>query len=1000
MKKMIELGCVLALTGCAGLQPPPVGDAAADAAKLRSEGVPAPKLTIAVVPRIGLFNESQYAVAPDGISPDSDMARWTEDVYMRQIVPELRKLFPPVWKILATGGDSGYAARQVKISAAAPAGVALDCKWEVSSPDGVWRQKFDACTAPVALGNGRFELAGTITARTASGASRQWQAKEQIPADHLIVSIGDSFASGEGNPDRPQREVTMPDSYGASDNAALWLDERCHRSAWAGPIRAALSLMKDKRSQVERADGLAVETSGAYTIASFACSGATLDKGVLGRYDGRVALSSLAAKDPRVKVGLRHYFQKHLPLDPQIAQVVQFLDSQRKDIPGWAPKQVIDTVTVSVGGNDIYFANLVSSMLLERFDSDKDKQELDAMMTRSVTQLNSGTNGYPSLNDALRPCGRERCREVVPPAASQVVPARLDARQILITAYPDPTRHKAECKGNDCYCSGPISKGFYGFLMELFNFKIRAEESELARTKVLDRLNGSVTAAATQYGWKLVSHDEQLFAEHGWCRNKKFGQPYVNAETWFRDAEDSDRYQGDFYGVMHPSWEGHESYMRGIHRVLADTPADDAIRIEPEAGSTSAQSGRTFYRPPFRMCVKTKQGGPREFLVKAGSREHAPDADGCVSLAGNGAPGELMVQDKASGKWFDAAFSSLVVDDLSPSVSCSVSFAGPRRRQTMDCSGLVESTWFRDESVTLTMMAKDSGAGLASTAEVAASHDRGATPGSIKTLDGQVTVGRFPQGATTVRLSAVDRVGNPPTVRSVKVQLDSTAPRATALQAWGARIGWGEGGSMTIPGVKGRDLQLDAELEEADSGLDEVSWSGLTAGFQPTEKAGTWQVTGRVKNLRSEFSALLNLRDVAGNGAVPGQVRVMAIVQNKGAALGVAEWQRSMAGPNAHKALVKKARSLGAERPSDAAGDTPDWQVYSAWLNLADGRLPPDAPVTAAIDGACRVSSGTDVAPTLFGFLIDTRRCLMALPEANRGAFLGEVGAILAVRSP
>src|SRR5437762_567746 len=50
--------------------------------------------------------------------------------------------------------------------------------------------------------------------------------------DLFIVSIGDSFASGEGNPDVPRHKLKR----------AKWIDEPCHRSAVAAPAQAAMTI--------------------------------------------------------------------------------------------------------------------------------------------------------------------------------------------------------------------------------------------------------------------------------------------------------------------------------------------------------------------------------------------------------------------------------------------------------------------------------------------------------------------------------------------------------------------------------------------------------------------------------------------------------------------------------------------------------------------------------------------------------------------------------------
>jgi hypothetical protein len=128
---------------------------------------------------------------------------------------------------------------------------------------------------------------------------------EQVTVqDWLVVSIGDSVASGEGNPDAA-----------AGPGDPQWRFRRCHRSGAAGPARAAL--------QLERRDP---QTS--VTFVHLACSGATITHGLLGSYAG--------AEDDGP------------PLRPQLDELAAI--SRRREV---------DAVLLSVGANDVEFSWLV-----------------------------------------------------------------------------------------------------------------------------------------------------------------------------------------------------------------------------------------------------------------------------------------------------------------------------------------------------------------------------------------------------------------------------------------------------------------------------------------------------------------------------------------------------------------------------------------------------------------------------------------------------------------
>jgi lysophospholipase L1-like esterase len=119
--------------------------------------------------------------------------------------------------------------------------------------------------------------------------------------DLFIVSIGDSYASGEGNPDKPRKLLK-----------AGWIDSRCHRSATAGPALAALTIEQD-------------DPHTSVTFISFACSGAGLKDGLTGEFK-------------KGSVRLR----------PQLDQVADAVSGR-----------TIDALLISIGGNDVNFGSLV-----------------------------------------------------------------------------------------------------------------------------------------------------------------------------------------------------------------------------------------------------------------------------------------------------------------------------------------------------------------------------------------------------------------------------------------------------------------------------------------------------------------------------------------------------------------------------------------------------------------------------------------------------------------
>jgi lysophospholipase L1-like esterase len=167
--------------------------------------------------------------------------------------------------------------------------------------------RLSACRFGYALpkpGSYRIGLDATV------GGNHLAEDQQVVVRDLLIVSLGDSVASGEGVPDRP----------GLGD--AAWQSRRCHRSAKAGPAAAARLLEED-------------DPHTSVTFVHLACSGATVPRGLIGPYPG--------VEPP----------DQGPELEAQVDQLNR-IEARRP----------VDAVLISIGANDIHFGDILRFCLL------------------------------------------------------------------------------------------------------------------------------------------------------------------------------------------------------------------------------------------------------------------------------------------------------------------------------------------------------------------------------------------------------------------------------------------------------------------------------------------------------------------------------------------------------------------------------------------------------------------------------------------------------------
>src|SRR6516165_8022763 len=320
----------------------------------------------------------------------------------------------------------------VRLVGAVPVGAT--CAWTFDDGDGPQQSTFD-CAEPVNL-RVRYGRQTVATVDVASGQEAPQRISTEIQVrDIFIAGLGDSIASGEGNPDKPiglsdegfcfryylgsaaaqyyrpsragykgGRACEAPDSlqnwqrYGA-----LWFNAACHRSLYSYQTRTALAL--------------AVQYPHiAVTYLPLACTGATIAYGLFGSQRARECPPNRSGTSCRLGV------------NGQLAELREALTAARRR---QADRQ-LDLILLSIGANDIYFSGLVADVIVD---------------TPTERTLFRRTGVLATLDDSRAALARDlpqsflKLREALKPLVG-------DLSQVIYTAYANPAlSNGAPCPG-------------------------------------------------------------------------------------------------------------------------------------------------------------------------------------------------------------------------------------------------------------------------------------------------------------------------------------------------------------------------------------------------------------------------------------------------------------------------------------------------------------------------------------------------------------------------
>jgi hypothetical protein len=334
--------------------------------------------------------------------------------------------------------------------------------------------------------------------------------------DLLIVGMGDSFASGEGNPDVPvafsgtarNRNIYPRRARNDGGGDAQWLDDICHRSLYGHQLRAALQI--------------AIEhPQAAVTFLGYACSGASVDEGILGpqehaAYVSDASTGSISAVKGSSKDTQLRYLLRDLCTEKPAQQNGSWT------CPGGRYRRGVDFLLLSVGGNDIGFSSLVGWATLR----DGASAKLAKFFGATVPPSQFASNMQKKL-----PGNYARLAKAI----EQAVPLRngdlpFDPSRVVLSSYPDIL---ADELGQACPAGeygGPEDIYPANQSLDYFSSWLVVTPKRLAAAHdQLSRLQQRMGELAGDHGWTFAgrAYGDKPFIGHGFCARsvERIGDP-------------------------------------------------------------------------------------------------------------------------------------------------------------------------------------------------------------------------------------------------------------------------------------------------------------------------------------------------------------------------------------------------------------------------------------------------------------------------------------------
>ena len=453
------------------------------------------------------------------------------------------------------------------------------------------------------------------------------------PKLRIILGLGDSYASGEGNPDAPTvwqkkfRADQIPsmrkgEIHHYVETPAVWWSARCDRSFYSYQNLVALRLAaRDKHSVI--------------SFVHLACSGAEIVDGVLApqRFPPGHSVEGCKPSRDRANPDEHHprcdvpYSQLKAAITilcrkeptPDTGKIVKEIQGMLKGLRHgqgqwrWVsandlsrcPKEDmrdVDRVLLSIGGNDIGFSGIVSYGLLPKYTGVRFPiaARVAAWVVGLVRKEGAVVCPYTRSDEAcsviaadVRISDLPRRYRALGHAMDNML--RIHKSRIVLNQYPNSLMRDKEdyCSNvgwsteNNQWSATRILLNVNTGFAKKWQINLTEGESRDVYLHDLSHLNENIHNAASNLGWSIAPL-EDVMIDHGWCKGSDMiwqtssalaseWSPYMANERFVRTANDSfltqwpsRQRENGFYGMFHPNAQGHAAMANGVLNVIKE----------------------------------------------------------------------------------------------------------------------------------------------------------------------------------------------------------------------------------------------------------------------------------------------------------------------------------------------------------------------------------------------------------------------------------------------